>query len=498
MSICVAGDSTTIVHGKMASAHKIIIQFQEDIAPKPDQSDALNLTSPLLINTFLQKLGAETLVPLFKDWQNFSEHHFAHNLHQFYLVTFGEAMNISAIIDELFKYETIITAEPDNKVYATVVPDDTYYLDQWAHDNFGQAGYQDVGALDCDMDTDLAWDITTGDPEVIIAILDTGINERHLEFTGKIVQGYDFVNDDDDATDDNGHGTGCAGIAAATGNNNQGIAGVSWGSHIMPIKVLDSSAGGDNTDVANGVIWATDHGARVVSMSLAGGGYMEFFNSAINAAVDNGTVVFAATGNDNSNVPAYPSNYENCLAVGAISPCNERKNPASCDGETGWGSNYGPHLDFLAPGVLITTTTLDGGYSAFFNGTSAACPNAAGIAALMLSVNPEIPVADVCSIMQNTSDDISGEGWNEEIGYGRLNAYSAVNAAYNFCGNSWTQGDVNNDGELNILDLVVLVNLILGIEADPEHCLQWAANFNCDDDINVLDIIQIISVIIAE
>jgi subtilisin family serine protease len=497
LSFSLAGESTTIVNGNVASAHRIILQFRDDIAPIPGQSDAFNLQSPLLINTYLQNKGAHSLKPLFKDWQIFSDRHFKHHLHQFYLVTFDAAANISTILGDLMKYEIIITAEPDYKVHVAVVPDDPFYMDQWAHDNFGQAGYQNVGISDCDTDTDLAWDITTGDADAIIAILDTGINERHLEFTGKMVQGYDFVNDDTDATDDNGHGTGCAGIAAAIGNNDQGIAGVSWGSYIMPVKILDSSAGGDNTDVANGVIWAADHGARVISMSLSGGSYSGYFNSAINAAVDNGTVVFAATGNNNSENPAYPSNYENCIAVGALSPCNERKNPASCDGETGWGSNYGPHLDFLAPGVLINTTTIDGGYTSFFNGTSAACPHAAGIAALMLSINPELTADEVRNILQSTSDDIYDEGWDEETGYGRLNAYDAVNTAFNFCENNWILGDLNNDSLLNVLDLVVLVNLIIGIETNTEYCLLWSADFNVDDDINILDIIQIISVIIA-
>ena len=115
----------------------------------------------------------------------------------------------------------------------------------------------------------------------------------------------------------------------------------------------------------------------------------------------------------------------------------------------------------------------------------------------MLSINPELTADEVRNILQSTSDDIYDEGWDEETGYGRLNAYDAVNTAFNFFENNWILGDLNNDSLLNVLDLVVLVNLIIGIETNTEYCLLWSADFNVDDDINILDIIQIISVIIA-
>ncbi|NQU67379.1 MAG: S8 family serine peptidase [Candidatus Marinimicrobia bacterium] len=491
-----ARESVTMVNGYAASAHRIVIKIQDDIAPMPGRSDALNLASPLKINAYLRNQGARSLEPLFKDWQNFSERHFAHQLHQFYLVIFDSPVDVSSIINDLMDYNEVIVVEPDYQVRQTMVPDDPYYSDQWAHDNFGQAGEQNVGVPDCDTDTDQAWDITTGEADIIIAILDTGIDGRHPEFSGKMVPGYDFVNNDHYPLDDNGHGTGCAGIAAALGNNNQGIAGVSWESQIMPIKILNSDAYGDITDIANGVTWATDNGARIISMSLSGGSYLEYFNSAINAAVDNGTVVFAATGNGDSGIPAYPSNYDNCIAVGALSPCNERKNPNSCDGEYLWGSNFGPHLDFLAPGVLMHTTTMDGGYMSYFNGTSAACPHAAGIGALVLSVNPSMSPEEVRNIMQLTSDDLYETAWDEQSGYGRLNAYHAVSMALDSCENYWTPGDVNNDGLLNVLDLVIVTNLILGVDTDAELCLIWSADYDDNGDINVLDIIQIINVII--
>ena len=109
----------------------------------------------------------------------------------------------------------------------------------------------------------------------------------------------------------------------------------------MPVKVLDSGGYGDDTGISNGIQWATDNGASVISMSLGGGGYVSYTESAINYATDNGTVVISASGNDNSGSVSYPSAYANSISVGALSPCNERKNFSSCDGEYYWGSNYG-------------------------------------------------------------------------------------------------------------------------------------------------------------
>ena len=254
--------------------------------------------------------------------------------------------------------------------------------------------------------------------------MDTGINPNHIEFAGKMVDGWDFVNDDDDPNDDNGHGTACAGIAAAIGNNVDGIAGVAWGSQIMSVKV-GNSEGLIETNGVNAILFATDNGARIISMSFGGGAYNQFSEDAINYATDNGSVLFAAAGNDDWGEVSYPSRYENCISVGALSPCNERKNPESCDGEP-WGSNYGVELNFMAPGVLISTTAMDGGYIDYMNGTSAACPHAAGMGALILSVAPELSPAQVRSVMEATSDDLYGPGFDVETGFGRLNAFQAV------------------------------------------------------------------------
>ena len=167
-------------------------------------------------------------------------------------------------------------------------------------------------------------------------------------------------------------------------------------------------------------------------MSLGGGSYVSYTDSAINYATDNGTVVIAASGNDNSGSVSYPSAYSNCISVGALSPCNERKNFSSCDGENYWGSNYGTELDFLAPGVRIHTTTMGGGYTSTFNGTSSACPHAAGIAGLIKSESINISAYDARLLMQQSSDDIGSLGFDTHTGHGRVNAYNSLfNLLYN-------------------------------------------------------------------
>ena len=200
----------------------------------------------------------------------------------------------------------------------------------------------------------------------------------------------------------------------------------------MPVKVLDSGGYGDDTGIANGIQWAADNGADVISMSLGGGGYVSYTESTINYATEIGSIVIAASGNDNSGTLSYPSGYQNCISVGALSPCNERKSTSSCDGENFWGSNYGSGLDFLAPGVRIHTTTMSGGYTSTFNGTSSACPHAAGIAGLIRSESNNISAYDVRLLMQQSSDDLGGVGYDVQTGYGRVNAYNSLfNLLYN-------------------------------------------------------------------
>ena len=418
----------------LISNNSLVIKLEENISPKLGFEEPITIKSDFRFLDKLVELGANNISPLFIDYKNFSNKHYEFSLHQYYKITFNRSIDFDKIYQLIISESDIINVEPIYRKKMNIEPNDQYYQDQWAHQNSGQAvsyGGSYVGTPDCDTDTNEAWDISTGNSSSTIAILDTGVS-AHSEFTGRLVGGYNFISNNTNASDDQGHGTSCAGIAAAKGNNSGGIAGVCWDCLIMPVKVLDSSGFGDDNGIANGIQWAADNGADVISMSLGGGGYVSYTESVINYATEIGSIVIAASGNDNSGSLSYPSGYENCISVGALSPCNERKSTSSCDGENFWGSNYGSGLDFLAPGVRIHTTTMSGGYTSTFNGTSSACPHAAGIAGLIRSESNNISAYDVRLLMQQSADDIGGVGYDVQTGYGKVNAYNSLfNLLYN-------------------------------------------------------------------
>jgi len=312
-------------------------------------------------------------------------------------------------------------------VRAQLVPNDQYFSGQWALRNQGGGGYTN----DCDIDAELAWDVTTGSNTVKIAVIDTGVRLTHTDLSAKIVPGYDYVNNDATASDDNGHGTACASLAAASTNNSSGMAGVDWNARIMPLKALNASGSGTTTAIINCVNWARTNGANVISMSLGGGGYVDNFNTAINNAFNAGIPVVCATGNDDDPTISYPAAYANSFAVGALSPCNQRKSPSSCDGEYWWGSNYGTGLDLLSPGVLLRSAwnSNNNSYISDMNGTSGATPIVAGVAALMRGLNPALTAQQIYDILDDTADDLGAAGWDSQTGWGRLNAHAAVQAA---------------------------------------------------------------------
>ncbi|MCB1047766.1 MAG: peptidase S8 [Calditrichaeota bacterium] len=314
-------------------------------------------------------------------------------------------------------------AERDWMVSACLTPNDTYFTQQWALRNTGQSPGN--GTVDCDIDADQAWDLSTGSSTVTIAIVDTGIDLNHPDLQSKIVAGYDFVNNDATADDDNMHGTACGSLAAALSNNGTGVTGVDWLARLMPVKVLNASGNGSTTDVVAGVNWARSNGADVISMSLGGGAYSSTFNSAINTAFNAGVFVVAAAGNENVSTVSYPAKYANCFAVGALSPCNERKSPSSCDGETWWGSNYGTGLDVMAPGVKLRSATING-YINNMNGTSGATPQVAGIAGLLRGADPNVTPAEIRDLLRASAVDMGTAGWDSQTGYGRVNAYEAL------------------------------------------------------------------------
>jgi subtilisin family serine protease len=301
------------------------------------------------------------------------------------------------------------------------------------------------------IDAEAVWDVegkTAGDG-IVVAILDTGIMYDHPELgaamwtnTGETdgngiddddngyiddYYGYDFINDDGDPKDDNGHGTHCAGITAAargdlTGFDHDGVVGVAYDVKLMAVKVLDSGGSGSYSDIADGIRYAADNGADVISMSLSGRSGSDTLRDAIRYAIDkNGVVVVAAAGNSGkrsarADTVQYPARYPEVIAVGATESDDDRATFSA----TGTG------LDIVAPGVGVWSTYNDGTWRSF-SGTSMACPHVAGTVALVLanSADPLTPY-EMHSWLNQTAEHLGDDGWDSLYGYGIVDAENAV------------------------------------------------------------------------
>ncbi len=267
-----------------------------------------------------------------------------------------------------------------------------------------------------------AWNYTMGDPDVVVAVVDSGINPAHPEFQDRVIPGYDFVNNDDDPADDHGHGTHVAGIIAAAANNGTGMVGVCPQCRLLPVKVLNEDNVGTWAGVAAGVIYAVDNGADIINLSLGGNGGANVLEQAIEYANQQGVLVVAAAGNGRSDAPFYPAAYPGVLGVSA-----------SRNDDTRWSlSNFGDYIDLAAPGYAIYSTYSDlanyyGGYT-FMSGTSMASPHVAGVAALLLSQDPERSAADVERLLLETAKDLGDPGKDAYFGYGRVDPLAALSA----------------------------------------------------------------------
>ncbi|MFS0727577.1 S8 family peptidase [Paenibacillus sp. 1P07SE] len=262
------------------------------------------------------------------------------------------------------------------------------------------------------------WNVSKGGEDVVVAVLDTGVQSDHPDLLGQLAEGYNVINGSSAAEDDVGHGTHVAGIIAAAVNNNEGVAGVSWYNKIMPVKVLDSSGEGTTYSVAEGIIWATDHGAKVINMSLGNYASAQFLHDAIRYAYDRDVVLIAASGNDNTSRPGYPAAYPEVFAVGATDSQQARA-PFS---------NYGDYIDVAAPGDGIASTYPGNQYAAL-SGTSMASPHVAGLAGLIRTLNPLLTNEEVMDIMRSTAIDLGRPGKDDEFGFGQIDAIHALQAA---------------------------------------------------------------------
>jgi len=315
---------------------------------------------------------------------------------------------------QISKLPNVRYAEPDYIVRAFGAPNDPYFGQQWNMTIINGPA---------------AWDVSTGVSTTVIAIVDTGIDLTHPDLAAKIVPGYDFVNNDNTAQDDNGHGTHCAGIAAALSNNNVGVAGVNWQARLMPVKVLNSSGEGSDSDLAAGMIWAADHGAAVISMSLGGAGANTALQDAANYAYSRGVVQVAAAGNEFTagNPVNYPAACDHVIGVAATGAQDEHAAY----------SNTGAYVDLAAPGgnagasILSTYWRSNSHTYASAQGTSMAAPHVAGLAALVKAVNPALNPDQIEWAMEGSAVDLGNPGRDNVFGWGRIDALAAVRAATN-------------------------------------------------------------------
>lgn len=308
---------------------------------------------------------------------------------------------------ELERHSDVEYVEPDYTAEAVGTANDPYLGSEW-HLSKIQAP--------------AAWDVSTGSSSVVVAVIDTGVLASHPDLAGKVLAGgYDFVANDNDPTDENGHGTAVSGTIAPAADNSLGVVGVSWTNPILPVRVLDAAGSGNYSAICNGITYAADRGAKIINLSLGGTSSSSTLQSAVNYAWNKNCVVVAAAGNNGNNITFYPAACTNVVAVSATNPSDTRPT---------W-SNYGSYVDVSAPGENIWTLSGSNSYAAW-SGTSFSSPVTSGIVALMASANTSLNNANLVDLLLKNSDDIGSAGYDVYYGNGRVNALRAVTAAKNF------------------------------------------------------------------
>jgi hypothetical protein len=340
-------------------------------------------------------------------------------------------------------------AEPNVRFHADQTPDDPSFGQLWGLDNSGQAVSGVTGTPDADIDAPEAWSVTTGSPDVTVGIIDTGVDYTHPDLAANIWinpgencagcrndgidndgngyvddwHGWDFINNDDNPFDDNGHGTHVAGTIGAVGDNGTGVAGVNWSARLMPLKFLGANGAGDAADAVRAVLYATSMGAVVTNNSWGGDEYSQALADAIAQADAHGSLFVAAAGNslsDNDLTANYPSNYDlpNVVAVAATTNRDARA----------WFSNYGAKtVDVGAPGASILSTWPGGSYR-YLDGTSMAAPHVTGAVALTKAAFPTASAEGIKALLLRTVDPNASLAGRTSTG-GRLNVANAVSCA---------------------------------------------------------------------
>jgi len=342
----------------------------------------------------------------------------------FRVLAFPETIPPQAMVNIYAKNPNVEYAELNYIASAFGVPNDLYYGYQWHLDNgtYGGIGMEE------------AWPLSKG-AGVTVAVVDTGVRDGGPDGIATVIRGRDFVNSDDDPTDDEGHGTHVAGTIAQRTNNATGVAGVAPDCSILAVKVLGADGSGTYAWIADGIHYAADHGAKVINMSLGGSSGAAVLEEAVEYAYNKGVTIVCASGNNGWPIVSYPAAYDAyCIAVGAT-----RYDEAV----TGY-SNGGTALDLTAPGGDVTVDqngdgygdgvlqeTFDGGGWGywFYQGTSMASPHVAGVAALLISQGTYTTPDQVRNRLQSTAKDKGPTGWDSSYGWGIVNAAAALGSS---------------------------------------------------------------------
>jgi thermitase len=316
------------------------------------------------------------------------------------------ALTVDVRPDEVTEAAAALRSDPavryvevDQVATTAQAPDDPSYPEQWSLPL---------------TKVNRAWDSTTGSAAVTIAVVDTGVKPV-TDLAGRLLPGYDFVNNDTNPADDEGHGTMTAGVLAAAGDNGIGAAGICWSCRILPVKVLGADGSGLYSDIAEGIRYAADRGAEIINMSLGGSVDSQVLRDAVSYAVGKGSLVIAAAGNDGKSTKHYPAAIANVLAVGASTDADTRYS---------W-SNYGSSwVDLAAPGCNLSQGT--NGLVDQFCGTSSATPFVAGVAGLLASATPAPTAAQIRTALTSSASGLPGS-WVSATS-GRVDAAGALDA----------------------------------------------------------------------
>ena len=375
-------------------------------------------------------------------------------LDRVYVLEAGRDIDVLPAVEQYLATGVFEYAEPDYRGHGdATTPNDPSYSLQWGFNNTGQnPGGSHPGTPGCDIEAGNAWDIERGSRDIVIGILDTGIDLNHTEFTGGFTASQLWRNvdeipgnavdddgngcvddtigwntaanpDNNNVQDDHEHGTHVSGIVGARTNNSTGVAGTCWYPRIMAVKVLDADRFGYYSWWISGIQYAVDNGARIINMSMSGTDTSAALEDAVDYAWNAGVLVVASMGNDNNGVAHYPAAYDNAFAVGATDNDDDRVVPGHNGAD--WGSCYGSWNDVMAPGNWVYSTLWPQTYS-YYGGTSMSAPFATGLAALLLAREPDLTNSGLRTTIENTAEDLGASGFDNYYGHGRINAYQAL------------------------------------------------------------------------